>query len=104
HLFSLYLILFACAALLFYHYTATTEFYTLSLHDALPICLRDRLARQVRSFDAHRRLVCRRVVDSSSASLRVHSVVEDLSGSVAGMLVWPRNGHTERKRRERRPI
>src|SRR5207253_9147195 len=26
-----------CTFLFFFHYTATTEFYTLSLHDALPI-------------------------------------------------------------------
>src|ERR1700731_524346 len=30
--------------------------------------LRDYLARQVRSFDAHRRIICRRVVDSAAAS------------------------------------
>src|SRR3712207_7604391 len=29
----------------FFNDTATTEIYTLSLHDALPICVRDRLER-----------------------------------------------------------
>src|SRR5437879_13193904 len=38
--------------LLFFHATATTEIYTLSLHDALPICLRRRLDRG-RARDAH---------------------------------------------------
>src|SRR5260370_17688591 len=32
----------------FFNDTATTEIYTLSLHDALPICLRLTAARQVR--------------------------------------------------------
>src|SRR5437899_9483564 len=32
----------------FFHHTATTEIYTLSLHDALPICLWDGAARPAR--------------------------------------------------------
>src|SRR5438034_8907097 len=37
----------ACLSFLFFNDTATTEIYTLSLHDALPIC-RDELLERVR--------------------------------------------------------
>src|SRR5438477_2249242 len=39
----------------FFHVTATTEFYTLSLHDALPICRRRRRRHVPRSRTARRR-------------------------------------------------
>src|SRR5258708_20351167 len=40
-------------ALFFFNDTATTEIYTLSLHDALPICHRDRRCKQL-DYDRRR--------------------------------------------------
>src|ERR1043165_8848326 len=40
-------------AVFFFNDTATTEIYTLSLHDALPICVPDRLGDRVRRVGAH---------------------------------------------------
>src|SRR6266567_8206714 len=41
--------------LFFFNDTATTEIYTLSLHDALPILFRFRLPARLRSMDLRRR-------------------------------------------------
>src|SRR5437870_9183892 len=37
----------SCCCLFFFNYTATTEIYTLSLHDALPICILEVMADAV---------------------------------------------------------
>src|SRR5256885_5863525 len=44
--------------LFFFNDTATTEIYTLSLHDALPICHRCLRARRVRGRPCQRRQEC----------------------------------------------
>src|SRR5256886_13573317 len=41
--------------LFFFNDTATTEIYTLSLHDALPICERDRPRQSLPGFQVHHR-------------------------------------------------
>src|SRR6476646_11649377 len=57
----------------FFNDTATTEIYTLSLHDALPICRGDRGHRLPR---VHRRPRRRRVVDRKSTRLNSsHTVI-----------------------------
>src|SRR2546430_5541590 len=70
----------------FFNDTATTEIYTLSLHDALPICLHGRGVRGVRGHaGAHRReprseehtselqsqsnLVCRLLLEKKTTTL-----------------------------------
>src|SRR5256886_13599020 len=41
----------------FFNDTATTEIYTLSLHDALPICDVERVAHHLRQVEGHHGLV-----------------------------------------------
>src|SRR5256885_7375590 len=43
---------FICPLFFFFNDTATTEIYTLSLHDALPICLQDRSRRRGAASDS----------------------------------------------------
>src|SRR3712207_8511863 len=65
--------------LFFFNATATTEIYTLSLHDALPISrlqaggvfgLRDPAQRQVRDVDAHLAGVVNRLADRGGRAVR----------------------------------
>src|SRR3712207_7257350 len=54
----------------FFNDTATTEIYTLSLHDALPICRLNEEPREVPLYPrVHRREFRRRATSSSCASL-----------------------------------
>src|SRR5437667_11178862 len=56
HHFLLCLFLLFCSSFFFFNDTATTEIYTLSLHDALPICRLERALVAFARADAHRRL------------------------------------------------
>src|SRR5438874_12408983 len=49
HIFFLLIPLLFLFFFFFFNDTATTEIYTLSLHDALPICSRSRPSRRLRS-------------------------------------------------------
>src|SRR3712207_7101745 len=51
----------------FFNDTATTEIYTLSLHDALPICRGARLRRERRRSGLHRRHRAARTVGGREA-------------------------------------
>src|SRR2546430_7462095 len=63
----------------FFNDTATTEIYTLSLHDALPICSRSRRLLRLRSsWPAHRR-ICR---DADRKSTRLNSSHSQISYAV----------------------
>src|SRR5258708_8944494 len=56
-----------CSFFFFFNDTATTEIYTLSLHDALPIC-RDRATRRVARCRSSRPFATTRATASDSAS------------------------------------
>src|SRR5256885_16798278 len=54
----------------FFNDTATTEIYTLSLHDALPICGHETPAADLAD---RRDVVCRRIGDQDRKSTRLNS-------------------------------
>src|SRR5438105_12311550 len=57
-------------SLLFFHATATTQIYTLSLHDALPICERAPEARARRRAHLWRRTLLREPVRQGRTGVR----------------------------------
>src|SRR5258707_10084716 len=65
----------------FFNDTATTEIYTLSLHDALPICLEDGVVEVARphvaaGVDVHRSQRLGLVHDQVAAGLEVHAAAQ----------------------------
>src|SRR3712207_9235383 len=64
----------------FFNDTATTEIYTLSLHDALPICLRE-------SLDAHGLLAKKSFGQHFLLDLNVTRKIVRLAGPLAGRVV-----------------
>src|SRR2546430_15314172 len=75
--------MFACCPVFFFNDTATTEIYTLSLHDALPIYLRaDRDERVAETVElllgfAFGRLDHQRAGDGKRDRRRVKAVIDD---------------------------
>src|SRR5690348_18029040 len=65
----------SCVVFFFFNDTATTEIYTLSLHDALPICTRaDRLGERARRPGGVHRRVRRSEEHTSELQSPVHLV------------------------------
>src|SRR6202000_3580292 len=66
---------FRCTFVFFFNDTATTEIYTLSLHDALPICVgRREIARAFKIKDDDRRRIIRSEEHTSELQSPVHLV------------------------------
>src|SRR2546430_12529261 len=59
----------------FFNDTATTEIYTLSLHDALPICVEDRLLRLARGADHPRRRALHGLARPAGSRLAARAVL-----------------------------
>src|SRR6202166_4664167 len=94
---------YVCSVYFFFNDTATTEIYTLSLHDALPICIRTipRLVRWIITF-----CVCGNSSSPDRKSTRLNSSHQAISYAVfclkkknnAPLEVW-RHGTGDRPRR-----
>src|SRR3712207_8873293 len=73
-----------CLFILFFNDTATTEIYTLSLHDALPICAHTRREVRCRLFDfEHDRALGTLHYELEHAVSRVRLFLDDGDGADA---------------------
>src|SRR3712207_9589927 len=74
----------------FFNDTATTEIYTLSLHDALPICYKDRVGLPLATYFAGPKV--RWILDNVDGAREAAERGDLLMGTIDSWLIWNMTG------------